>query len=68
MARREGEVWGILFSGPWFTKRTDVLPQDLVKSRSREIPVQTYLIALEFDKHLVSDAAETRRCWDASQI
>ena len=26
-------------SGPLFTKRTDVLPQDLVKSRSREIRV-----------------------------
>ena len=28
-----------LETGPLFTKRTDVLPQDLAKSRSREIRV-----------------------------
>ena len=32
--------------GPLFTKRTDVLPQDLGKSRSRKIRVWTFLVAL----------------------
>ena len=43
--------------GPLFTKRTDVLPQ--VKSRSRDIRVQTFRIALKFDRHLGSTAVET---------
>ena len=34
---------------PLFTKRTDFLPQDLVKSRSCKIRVQTFPIALKFD-------------------
>ena len=37
-------------SGPLFTKRTDVLPQDLVKSRSLEIWVQTFPITLKFER------------------
>ena len=44
--------------GPLFTRRTDVLPQDLVKSRRREIRVQTFPIALKFDRHLGSSAAK----------
>ena len=45
-------------SGPLFTKRTDILLQDLVKSRSREIGYYDDPIALEFDRHFGSDAAE----------
>ena len=41
-----------------FTKRTDVLPQDLVKTRSREIGCYNDHIALKFDRHLGSAAAE----------
>ena len=47
-----------LSSWPLSTKRTDVLPQYLVKSRSRKIGVQTFAIALQFDRHLGSSAAE----------
>ena len=46
--------------GPLFTKRADVLPQDFVKSRIREVRVQTFPIALKFHRHM--------RCRDASQI
>ena len=42
----------IKISGPVFTKRTDGLPQDHVKSRSREIRVYNFPIALKFDRHL----------------
>ena len=42
--------------GPLFTKRTDVLPQDLVKSRSREIGWYNDRIVLKFDRHLDSTA------------
>ena len=34
-----------------YPKRTDVLPQDLVKSRSRDIRVKTFAIALLFDRY-----------------
>ena len=44
--------------GPLFTKRTDVLLQEPVKSRSRKIRVQTFPIALQFDRHHGSSAAE----------
>ena len=44
--------------GPVFTKRTDVLPQDLVGSWSREIGCYSDRIALKFDRHLGSAAAE----------
>ena len=43
---------------PLFTERTDVLPQDLLMSRSREIRVYAFPIALKFDWHLGSSAAE----------
>ena len=45
-------------SGPLFTKRTDVLPQVLAKSRSREIGCCNERIASIFDRHLGSAAAE----------
>ena len=38
--------------------RTDVLPQDLVKSRSHEIGCCNYRIAIKFYRHLGSAAAE----------
>ena len=45
-------------AGHQFTTLTNVLPQGLVKSRSREIRVKTFVIALKFDRHLDSNAAE----------
>ena len=46
-------------SGPLFIKkRTDVLPQELVKSRSHERRAKTFLIALKFDRHIGSSVAE----------
>ena len=48
----------LLWSGPLFTKQTDVLPQDLVTSRSREIRVYTFTIAVKFERHLASGVAE----------
>ena len=44
--------------GPLFTTRADVLPQDLMKSPSREILVEILPIALKFNRHLGSRAAE----------
>ena len=44
--------------GPLFNKRADVLPQDLVKSRGREIRVWNFSINLKSDWHLDSSAAE----------
>ena len=41
-----------ILSGPLFTKRTDVLPQDLVKSRTREIGYYNDRIAFKFDRHI----------------
>ena len=45
-------------SGPLFTKQTDILPQDLVKPRSREIGCYNDGICLKFDRHLGRAAAE----------
>ena len=39
------------YYGPLFTKRYDVLPQNLVKSRSREIGCYNDGIALKFQRH-----------------
>ena len=39
----------MLIPWPLFTKPTDVLQQDLVKSRSRDIRVKTLPIALKLD-------------------
>ena len=44
--------------GPLFTKRQDVLSQDIVKSRSREDRFKIFPVALKFDRHLGSNAAE----------
>ena len=44
-------------SGPPFIKRTDVLPQDLVKPQSRVIRVQALPIPLKFNRLLSSNAA-----------
>ena len=41
-----------------FIQRTDVLPEDHVKSRSHVIPVKTFPITLKFDKHLDSVVVE----------
>ena len=45
-------------AGPLFTKRTDILPQDLVKSRSHESECYTDRVDLKFDMHLGSTATE----------
>ena len=46
-----------LTTGPLFTERYDVLPPNLVESRSREIGCYNDRIALKFDRHLGSPAA-----------
>ena len=43
----------MMTTGPIFT---DLLPQDLVKTRRREIPDGTFPIALKLDNHLGSSA------------
>ena len=48
----------IFIPGPLFTKRLDVLPSNLVKSRSREIRCYNERSALKFDRHLGSAAAD----------
>ena len=45
-------------SGPLFTNRTDVLPHDLVKSRSHEIGCYNDRIGMKSDRHLGSAVAE----------
>ena len=45
-------------AGPLFTKRTDILPQDLVKSRSHESGCYNDRVAIKFDMHLGSTASE----------
>ena len=45
-------------AGPLFTKRTDVLLQNLVKSRSSEIGCYSDRVALKFGRHLHSAAAD----------
>ena len=42
----------------YFTKRTDVVSQDLVMSRSREIQVYAFQMALEFDRFIGNSATE----------
>ena len=51
---QRAEWWKDSYPGTLFTKRTGVLTQDLVKPRRREIRVQTFPIALKFDRHLGS--------------
>ena len=45
-------------TGPLFTKWMDVLLQDPMKPWRHEIQVKTLPIALKFDRHLGSNAAE----------
>ena len=47
-----------LHPGTLFTKKYVLLPPNLVKSRSREIGCSIDSIALKFDRHLGSAAAE----------
>ena len=51
-------VVALWFCGPLFIKRTDVLPQDVVKSGSCEVGCCTDHIALKRDRHLGNAAAE----------
>ena len=46
------------YPGALITRPTGVLPQDFVQSRSRGIRVYTFPIALQFDRHLGSSAAD----------
>ena len=50
------EHWAAIQS--LYSLRTDFLPQNLLKSRSRKIWVYTFPIALKFDRRLGSSAAE----------
>ena len=57
----EGSGWSGLIKaepGPPFTKRTDVLLYDLVKSRSHKIECRDAYNVLKFDRHLSSTAAK----------
>ena len=45
-------TYSALDTGPLFTKRTDVLPPNLVKCRSREIGCYNNRTALKFNRHL----------------
>ena len=51
-----GPMWYV-YSWPLFTKRMDILPLNLVKHRNSEIVCYTDGIALQFDRHLGSTAA-----------
>ena len=54
-----GTCWFVhMLTEPLFTHRTDVLPQNLLKYRSREIWCYNDCIALKFDRYLGSTAAE----------
>ena len=46
------------YPGPRFNIHKDVLFQDLVKSRIHEICIKNFPIALKFDRHLGSTAAD----------
>ena len=51
--------WNVMPSRwPWASKRTDVLPSNLVKFRSLDIGCHNYRIVLKFDRHLGTDAAD----------
>ena len=54
--------------GPLFTKRTDVLPQELVKYPSREIRAYTFPIGLKFDRYLDSNAFEMPDKFESDMI
>ena len=48
----------LMYPRPLFAKRTDVLPQDIVKPRSPDIRVRTLQIALKFDRRIDNSAVE----------
>ena len=50
--------WHHVSAGPLFTKRADVLPQDLAQSRSRKFGCYNCRIARECNSHLGSVAAD----------
>ena len=50
---------GFINTWPLFTKWADVLPQDLVKYRSREFRVLIFEFALKFDRHLGNTGSNT---------
>ena len=56
--RSDYVVW---FAGPLFTKRTDYLPLDPEKSRSREFRIQTFRIALKFGSSAIDMPIKFRR-------
>ena len=62
----------LLSPGPLFTKRQDVLPPNLAMSRSRVIGCCNNRIALKFDRHLGSGAAEVpvkfQSDWKSSSV
>ena len=62
------ETPDILSSGSTSTKRANVLPQDLANSRSREIQVYTFPIALKFDRLRCRDACEISERYDNYKI
>ena len=55
------------YTGPLFTKRTGVLPKDLVKPRSREILCNNDRIALNFDRG-ISAVLLSKRLWNFRAI
>ena len=46
------------YFGPLFTKRIDVLPRDLVKTRGRDIRIYTFSMTVKLDKPPGSSAAD----------
>ena len=50
-------LYHIYTSGPIFTKRTDILQQDLMKSQNHGIGCYNIRIAPTFERHLGSAAA-----------
>ena len=61
-------IYPYSISGPLSTKLSDVLPQNLVKSRRREIQVWTFPIALKIDMHLCSCIAELPVLFQSHEI
>ena len=55
LSAQEASIWR-----PLFTKWTDVLPQDLAKSRSGEIGCYSDRIALKFYRHLGNAVADVQ--------
>ena len=53
----------IIGPGPLFTKRTDVLPQDVAKSRRRKIQIKTFS-----NRSAIWQAPRQHRCRNACQF